>query len=102
MPRLRRQARQKRARAQLAVGIWEWLQGKKTYEELDEETKWNKFVLEGPVIHHWIPPDGPPDRVERFWDKVVAAVEAGEIEVSAEMQHYCFESPLIPMTDLVR
>jgi hypothetical protein len=98
MPRLRRQARQRRARPQLAAGVWEYLQGKKTYEKLDEGTKWDLLLLEGNVVNQWIPPDGPPNRVERFWDRIVAAVEAGDIEVSPEKKHCVGDQPLIPMT----
>ena len=74
MPRLRRQARQKRIRPQLADG-----------------TKWDLLILTTRVKDE-----------KGFWRCIVAAVKAGEIEISAEKDHYFADPPLIPMTDLVR
>lgn len=91
MPRLRRQARAKRERPQLAAGVWEWLEGKKTYEELPEENKFDLLILTTGVNNE-----------EEFWARITAAVKAAEIEISTDKAHYSADPPLIPMTDLVR
>jgi hypothetical protein len=89
MPRLRRQARQKRIRPQLAAGVWAWLQGKKTYEELPEDNKFDLLILTTGVRSE-----------KKFWDRITAAVKAGEVEISEEKEHYSADPPLLP--DLVR
>lgn len=95
MPRLRRAARQRRQKPQLAAEIWEWLCGRKSYDELAVATKFELLILEGPAVNQWNPPDGPPDRVEQFWERVRQAVEEGKIEVSATKEHFAWDQPLI-------
>ena len=77
MPRLRKAARLKRERPKLAPGIWEWLAGKKTFEELDEMSKVEILVLETP--HR---------EIRKFWDRVRQAVLDGDLEVSPDAKHY--------------
>ena len=96
MPRLRRQARQKRARPQLAIGVWEWLEGKKTREELPQSTHWDIFVLQKEP-GKWRYTEPPDNRVERFWDRIVGAVKAGDLEVSETKVHEFADPPLFPM-----
>ena len=81
MPRLRRAARQRRQRPQLAAEVWEWLQGK-PYESLQTGTKWDLLVLPS---------------CDRDWrERVREAVEAGEIEISADKIHRMGDEPLLP------
>jgi len=73
----------------LAIGVWEWLSGKKPYEELPDDTKFDLLILTSGVRSE-----------KEFWDRITAAVKAGEIEISTEKEHYAADPPLIP--DLVR
>ena len=84
MPRLRRQARQRRTRPELARGVWEWLQGR-AYDDLPEGNKWDLFLLE-------MNQDDP----ERFWDRAYAAVEAGELAISDTKEHCFGDESLFP------
>jgi hypothetical protein len=77
MPRLRRAARERRQRPQLAAGVWEWLQGK-PYEQLSIGTKWDLLIL--------------PSRRE-YWKRIREAVANGEIEVSEDKIHCVGDEP---------
>jgi hypothetical protein len=82
MPRLRRSARERRQRPQLALEVWQWLADGKPYESLQTGTKWDLLVLPS-HDHHWR-------------DRVREAVENGEIEVSADKIHRMGDEPLLP------
>ena len=84
MPRLRRQARERRARPELARGVWEWLQGR-PYDDLPDGNKWDLFMLE---MHE--------QDLEAFWDRVYAAVEAGKLAISETKKHCLGDEPLLP------
>jgi hypothetical protein len=81
MPRLRRSARERRQQPQLAAEVWEWLQGK-LYERLQTGTKWDLLVL--------------PSHDHDWRDRICEAVEAGEIEISADKIHRMGDEPLLP------
>jgi hypothetical protein len=68
----------------LARGVWEWLQGR-AYDDLPDGNKWDIFILE--MNEH---------DLTAFWDRVYAAVEAGELEISETKQHYMGDPPLLP------
>jgi hypothetical protein len=85
MPRLRRQARRRRERPQLAIGVWKWLRDSTVWDSLDDGTKWDTFFLAGGSI------DDP-----KFWKPITRAVEAGEIEVSETKKHCDGDPPLLP------
>jgi hypothetical protein len=85
MPRLRRQARQKRQRQQLAIGVWRWLRDGTAWESLDDGTKWDTFFLAGGLVDD-----------QKFWEPIIAAVEAGELEISETKQHCQGDPPLLP------
>jgi hypothetical protein len=86
MPRLRRQGRRRRERPQLAIGVWRWLQsGGENWETLDEGTKWDTWMLTDGRIFD-----------PEFWERVIAAVEAGEIEISTTKEHCQWDPPLFP------
>jgi hypothetical protein len=79
MPRLRRAARERRQRPQLALGVWQVISGQKTYEELTERDKWNYLILRGDAA---------------YWARIREAVADGSIEISAEKDHYANDPPL--------
>jgi hypothetical protein len=83
MPRMRRAAIERRQRTQLALGVWQWLQGA-AYESLSQGTKWDLLIL---TTH------------ERdacaFWRRICEAVESGEIEVSLDKVHRAGDEPLL-------
>ena len=62
MPRLRRAARERRTRPELAQGVWEWLRGR-PYDDLAEGNKWDLLILE--THEH---------DIDAFWDAIYAAV----------------------------
>jgi len=84
MPRLRRAARERRTRPELAQGVWEWLRGC-PYDDLPEGNKWDLLILE--THEH---------DIDAFWDAIYAAVESGEIAVSPTKQHCFGDRPLLP------
>jgi hypothetical protein len=81
MPRMRRAAIERRQRPQLALGVWQYITGEKTYEELSVGTKWDLLML----------PNGP-----EYWERVLQAVESGQIEVSEDKIHRIDDEPLLP------
>jgi hypothetical protein len=91
MPRLRRAAREKRARRQLDSAVWEWLQAGRP--EIDHEGNlklaWDVYGLETAAIHwHW-PNDHEISHVDLFWHVLKRKVLSGEIEV-CDVQHKFF------------
>jgi hypothetical protein len=89
MPRLRRAARQRRERPQIAAGLWEWVRGAKGYNELPEENKWDWLILSAPLR-------GSSDTAE-FWKRVRRGVANGTIQVSPDKQHYMSDAPLVEL-----
>lgn len=81
MPRMRRSARERRQRPRLAVGVWEYITGQKSYEELSLGTKWDVLVL------------GRGGR--EYWDRLREAVENGDLVVSDEKIHRMGDEPLL-------
>jgi hypothetical protein len=81
MPRMRRAALERRQRPQLALGVWQYVSGQKTYEELPVGTKWDILVL------------GRGGR--EYWERLREAVENGEIEVSEDKIHCISDEPLL-------
>jgi hypothetical protein len=104
MPPLRKRALEKRSKPKLNAHVWAWLDtgAKRPYHQglVDNDTAWQIFVLEGLPVHYWRPPDGPPNRVERFWAAVREAVEMGELEVTEDAVHNCFDPPLVNLESL--
>jgi hypothetical protein len=96
MPRLRRSARERRLKPKLNAEVWAWLNGKPE-EELSTAGRWAVYILEGPAVHAWRPPDGPPDRVDQFWDRVYEAVENGDLEVAEDVEHNFADPPLVDL-----
>jgi hypothetical protein len=86
MPRMRRTAIEKRQKPQLALGVWEHLNGK-PYEELSVGTKWDLLVL----------PTCEPNE-SAFWKRIREAVENGELEVAVDKVHRIGDPPLVAGT----
>jgi hypothetical protein len=82
MPRMRRSAIERRQRPQLALEVWQWLAEGKPYESLQTGTKWDLLVL--------------PSHDRDWRDRICEAVEAGEIEISADKIHRMGDEPLLP------
>jgi len=85
MPRLRRGTRERRQRPEVSQGVWEWLSGQKTYEQLATDTKWEILILETHELRD----------IAGFWRRLRQAVEDGQIEVNAEREHYLVDAPLL-------
>jgi hypothetical protein len=73
MPRLRRRAIDRRQRPQLSLGAWEYLTRRKDYDDLSISQRWDLLLL---PVHNPV-----------WRDRILAAVEAGDIEVSADKIH---------------
>jgi hypothetical protein len=87
MPRMRRAARERSHRPQLALGVWEWLRsGRQGYESLPVATRWDIFILNG------------ADDWGGFWTAVIKAVENDDLEVSPDKVHKVGDPPLVPAT----
>jgi hypothetical protein len=86
MPRLRRQARQRRERPQLNTAVWEWLKaGRPATETLADTTRWDIFFLDADEPHK-----------ETFWKLIYRAVLDGEIELSETKMHCQGDARLLP------
>jgi hypothetical protein len=80
MPRLRRAARERRQRPQLALGVWQYISGQKTYDKLSVATKWDLLVLPGG---------------REYLERLREAVENDELEISEEKIHCMSDAPLL-------
>jgi hypothetical protein len=83
MPRMRRAAIKRRQKPQLALGVWEWLQGK-PYETLSQGTKWDLLIL-----------TTRERDACKFWRRVREAVLSDELEVSPDVLHRAGEAAVI-------
>jgi hypothetical protein len=68
-------------RPQLSRELWEYRSGRRSYAQLSESAKWDCLVLPGD---------------SKFWETVLQKVQAGEIEVVADLVHRIGDAPLLP------